>query len=162
MVGAVFCSCPLRATAKPSNPAPATNQTYTPLRMRPDLVTLFQALGDPTRLRLLNLVAAGEVCVCYFIEILDEPQPKISRHLAYLRRAGLVTARRDGKWMHYGLVTPQEPAQAEVLKTVLRVLGSNPKMQRDRAALERACCAVRLPASLQNAPRPELTRARNA
>jgi len=128
--------------------------------MRPDLITLFQALGDPTRLRLLNLMAAGEVCVCYFIEILDEPQPKISRHLAYLRRAGLVAARRDGKWMHYGLVMPQEPAQAEVLKTVLRVLEANPRMQRDRAALERVCCAVRLPASLQNAPKPELSRAR--
>jgi ArsR family transcriptional regulator len=130
--------------------------------MRSDLVTLFQALSDPTRLRLLNLMAAGEVCVCYFVEILDETQPKISRHLAYLRRAGLVSARREGKWMHYGLVGPSDEAQAEVLKTVLGVIAANPRMQRDRLALERVCCAVRLPASLQNAPKPELTRARTS
>jgi ArsR family transcriptional regulator, arsenate/arsenite/antimonite-responsive transcriptional repressor len=128
--------------------------------MKSDLVTLFQALSDPTRLRLLNLMAAGEVCVCYFVEIFDEAQPKISRHLAYLRRAGLVAARRDGKWMHYGLVMPQDPAQAEVLKTVLEVASKDRRMQRDRMALERVCCAARLPAALQNAPRPELVRAR--
>ncbi|MDP9362376.1 MAG: metalloregulator ArsR/SmtB family transcription factor [Acidobacteriota bacterium] len=129
--------------------------------MKPDLVTLFQALGDPTRLRLLNLVAAGDVCVCYFVEILDETQPKISRHLAYLRRAGLVSARRDGKWVHYGLVMPSDAAQAAVLETVLSVIARDRKMQRDRAALEQVCCAVRLPASLQNAPKPELLKARS-
>jgi ArsR family transcriptional regulator len=130
--------------------------------MKSDLVTLFQALGDPTRLRLLNLMAAGEVCVCFFVELLDETQPKISRHLAYLRRAGLVTARRDGKWMHYGLAIPQDPAQAAVLQTVLDVAADDRRMQRDRLALERVCCAVRLPAALQNAPKPELARARTA
>ena len=62
---------------------------------------VFQALGDNTRLRLLNLMGDQEICVCYFVEILEQPQPKISRHLAYLRRAGIVAARRDGKWMHY-------------------------------------------------------------
>lgn len=128
--------------------------------MKSDLVTLFQALGDPTRLRLLNLMAAGEVCVCYFVEIFDEPQPKISRHLAYLRRAGLVAARRDGKWMHYGMVMPSDTAQAQVLKAVLAVLANDRGMQRDRQALERVCCAVRLPPSLQNAPKPELSRVR--
>lgn len=128
--------------------------------MKPDLVTLFQALSDPTRLRLLNLMAAGDVCVCYFVEILDETQPKISRHLAYLRRAGLVSARRDGKWVHYGLVKPQDAAQVAVLETVLGVMASDRTMQRDRAALEHVCCAVRLPAALQNAPKPELVRAR--
>jgi ArsR family transcriptional regulator len=126
--------------------------------MKSDLVTLFQALGDPTRLRLLNLMAAGEVCVCYFVEIFDEAQPKISRHLAYLRRAGLVAARRDGKWMHYGMVTPSDPAQAKVLRSVLDVLAGDRGMQRDRQALEHVCCAARLPASLQNAPKPELSR----
>src|SRR3954454_9403985 len=85
------------------------------------LVTLFQALADPTRLRLLTLMAASEVCVCSFVEVFDEPQPKISRHLAYLRRAGLVTARRDGKWIHYGLAEPSDPAVAEVLNKVLDV-----------------------------------------
>jgi ArsR family transcriptional regulator len=128
--------------------------------MKSDLVTLFQALGDPTRLRLLNLMAAGEVCVCYFVEILDQAQPKISRHLAYLRRAGLVVARRDGKWMHYRIVVPSDPAQAAVLKTALDVIARDRGMQRDRLALERVCCAARVPASLQNAPKPELSRVR--
>ena len=105
-------------------------------------------------------MAAGDVCVCYFVEILDETQPKISRHLAYLRRAGIVSARRDGKWMHYGLVMPSDAAQAAVLETVLGVIAGDRQMQRDRAALEKVCCAVRLPAALQNAPRPELMRAR--
>ncbi|MGA9718757.1 MAG: metalloregulator ArsR/SmtB family transcription factor, partial [Acidobacteriaceae bacterium] len=66
----------------------------------------FQALGDRTRLRLLNLMGGQELCVCYFVQVLQQPQPKISRHLAYLRRAGLVAARREGKWMHYRIVTP--------------------------------------------------------
>jgi|SRR3954452_7357090 ArsR family transcriptional regulator len=124
--------------------------------MQTDLVTLFQALGDPTRLRLLNLLAAGEICVCYFIDVLDDPQPKISRHLAYLRRAGLASARRDGKWMHYSLARPSSPAAARVLDATLEELANDKQMQRDRAQLERACCAVRLPAPLVNAPKPQL------
>jgi len=124
--------------------------------MQPDLVTLFQALGDRTRLRLLNLLAAGEICVCYFIDVLDETQPKISRHLAYLRRAGLAAARRDGKWMHYSLARPSSAAAARVLDATLEELASDKQMQRDRAQLERACCAVRLPAPLVNAPKPQL------
>jgi ArsR family transcriptional regulator len=130
--------------------------------VKTDLVTLFQALADPTRLRLLNLMAAGEVCVCFFVEIFDEPQPKISRHLAYLRRAGVVTARRDGKWMHYSLTMPSDPAVAEVLRKVLEVASRERVMQRDRMTLERVCCAAKLPASLQNAPKPELARSRTS
>jgi ArsR family transcriptional regulator len=128
--------------------------------MNSDLVTLFQALGDATRLRLLNLMAAGEVCVCYFVEILGETQPKISRHLAYLRRAGVVSARREGKWVHYALEMPSDPARASVLKSVLDAMANDRRMQRDRAALEKVCCAVRLSSALQNAPKPELARAR--
>jgi ArsR family transcriptional regulator, arsenate/arsenite/antimonite-responsive transcriptional repressor len=130
--------------------------------VKTDLVTLFQALADPTRLRLLNLMAAGEVCVCFFVEIFDEPQPKISRHLAYLRRAGVVTARRDGKWMHYSLTMPSDPAVAEVLRKVLEVASNERGMQRDRMTLERVCCAAKLPASLQKAPKPELARSRTS
>lgn len=62
---------------------------------------LFKALADRTRLRLINLMGDDEVCVCFFVEVLKLNQPKISRHLAYLRRAGVVASRRDGKWMHY-------------------------------------------------------------
>ena len=69
-----------------------------------NLAGLFAALADTTRLRLLNLMGGREVCVCYFVEILRQGQPKISRHLAYLRKAGLVAARREGKWMHYRIV----------------------------------------------------------
>ena len=65
-----------------------------------DLSPLFAALADRTRLRLLNLMNGREVCVCYFVEILKQSQPKISRHLAYLRNAKIVSARREGKWMH--------------------------------------------------------------
>src|SRR5216110_607201 len=117
------------------------------------LEQLFRALADSTRLRLLNLMNGREVCVCYFVEILKTSQPKISRHLGYLRRAGVVAARRDGKWMHYRLVRPADAQQARALDCVLAVLGEDRQMQRDRAQLERACCAVRLPAALQNAPK---------
>lgn len=120
------------------------------------LVDLFSALADRTRLRLLNLMRRGEVCVCYFVAILDETQPKISRHLAYLRRAGVVQARRDGKWIHYSLARPADPSAAAVLEATLDALERDREMQQDRKSLERACCAVKLPPELENAPRPVL------
>lgn len=135
----------------------ARPRMYTPpMKTAPSLVALFQALADPTRLRLLNLMAAGEVCVCFFVEVLGESQPKISRHLAYLRRAGVVSARRDGKWIHYRLAQPADEGAARVLEATLASLSGDRQMQRDRLALERACCATRLPAALQHAPRPQL------
>src|SRR5262245_62670283 len=69
-----------------------------------DLEKFFVALSDRNRLRLINLMSDDEVCVCFFVEILKMPQPKVSRHLAYLRRAGIVEDRRDGKWIHYRIV----------------------------------------------------------
>ncbi len=66
--------------------------------------TVFRAFADPTRIRLLNLLLEGEVCVCDLCTVLGMSQPKVSRHLAYLRRAGLVTVRREGKWKHYAVV----------------------------------------------------------
>src|SRR6202521_278625 len=101
---------------------------------------LFRALADRTRLRLLNLIADKEICVCYFVEILGMSQPKISRHLAYLRRAGIVTARRDGKWMHYRLAIPRDAAAAAVLQETVKNLARKPEMQRDIARLSSACC----------------------
>lgn len=124
--------------------------------MKSDLVTLFQALADRTRLRLLHLMSLGEVCVCYFVEVLDEGQPKISRHLAYLRRAGLVSARRDGKWIHYSLARPTDADAAALLDATLAALANDREIQRDRVTLESACCATKLPPSLENAPRPAL------
>jgi ArsR family transcriptional regulator len=101
---------------------------------------LFRALADPTRLRLLNLIADREICVCYFVEILGISQPKISRHLAYLRRAGIAAARRQGRWMHYRLVTPQDTAASSILKETLKHLRERPDMRRDYAKLDSACC----------------------
>src|SRR5580704_13562350 len=89
------------------------------MKQKQSLDRLFRALADPTRLRLLNLIADREICVCYFTEVIGAPQPKISRHLAYLRRTGIVAARREGKWMHYSLTTPSSPHAALILKTVL-------------------------------------------
>ena len=115
---------------------------------------LFRALADPTRLRLLNLIADREVCVCYFVGILRIGQPKVSRHLAYLRRAGIVAARRDGRWMHYRLAIPHEPAAADILRATLAHLKSLPQMQRDLARLGSACCAPQRFVELRGAPQP--------
>ena len=122
-----------------------------------DLAGLFAALADATRLRLLNLMAGREVCVCYFVEILRLGQPKISRHLAYLRNAGIVAARREGKWMHYSICPPADATTASILDAVLASLRADKRMQADLAKLDRACCTrqtlVVLP---QDAPRPVL------
>lgn len=115
---------------------------------------LFQALSDHTRLRLLNLMADREVCVCYFIEVLDLPQPTISRHLAYLRRTGLVSARREGKWMHYRITVPRNPVARRLLTDTLRGLASDKEMQQDRWLLKRACCTPEKFLRLQGAPAP--------
>ena len=120
------------------------------------LAGIFAALADTTRLRLLNLMAGREVCVCYFVEILGQGQPKISRHLAYLRRAGIVAARREGKWMHYRITPPADAAVASIFNATLRSFGSDRKMQADRARLDRACCAPHRLVIPEGAPRPAL------
>jgi ArsR family transcriptional regulator, arsenate/arsenite/antimonite-responsive transcriptional repressor len=114
----------------------------------------FVALSDRTRLRLLNLMGEDEVCVCFFVEVLETNQPKISRHLAYLRRAGVVAARREGKWMHYRIVSPPDPHAAHVLREVRAWLAEDDEMKRDRARLIKVCCAPSPPVQLQGAPRP--------
>ena len=114
----------------------------------------FKALADRTRLRLLNLMRNDEVCVCFFVEILKTNQPKISRHLAYMRRAGIVDSRRDGSWMHYRIVQPSDSDAARVLKATLEWLATDREIQKDRERLERVCCAPELPVSIQGAPRP--------
>ena len=119
-----------------------------------DMERFFQALGDNTRLRLLNLMGDQEICVCYFVEILGQPQPKISRHLAYLRNAGIVTTRRDGKWMHYRIVMPPNPGATKVLRNILEWLKEEKFMQADRSKLTRACCAPEKFVTLQGAPLP--------
>jgi ArsR family transcriptional regulator len=119
-----------------------------------DMERFFQALGDNTRLRLLNLMGDQEICVCYFVEILNQPQPKISRHLAYLRNAGIVTTRRDGKWMHYRIVMPPNEGAAKVLQEILQWLKEEKTMQADRAKLTKACCTPEKFVTLLGAPPP--------
>ena len=119
---------------------------------------LFKGLADRTRLRLLNLMAGQEVCVCFFVEILNVSQPMISRHLAYLRRTGLVAARRQGKWMHYRIVNPENPFARQLLTDTLRWLSTDKEMQHDRSRLTRASCAPEKFVTLQGAPAPTPTR----
>lgn len=101
---------------------------------------------------MLNLMAGGEVCVCNFVEILGQGQPKISRHLAYLRRAGIVAARRDGKWMHYSICPPSDASAGALLDSVLKSLASDEQMRADRAKLERFCCAPENRVVVDSAP----------
>jgi ArsR family transcriptional regulator len=119
-----------------------------------DMERFFLALADRTRLRLLHLIGEDEVCVCFFVEVFRTNQPKISRHLAYLRRAGLVTARREGKWMHYRLSPPEEPHARRIFTQVLEWLKQDSEMQRDRTRLVSLCCSPRPPVQIQGAPRP--------
>jgi ArsR family transcriptional regulator len=120
-----------------------------------DMELLFRALADRTRLRLLNLIGHDEVCVCYFVEALKTPQPKISRHLAYLRKAGIVGARREGKWIHYRVIEPGDERAAQVLRNIQEWMTSDREMQRDRNRLVQMCC-VKGPAHLRAAPKPVL------
>jgi ArsR family transcriptional regulator len=119
-----------------------------------DLVRLFAALADPTRLRLLNLMDGREVCVCYFVEILKQGQPKISRHLAYLRNAGIVSARREGKWMHYSIERPEDARAESILDATLMSLKADKEMQSDLARLGQACCEPQRFVTLYGAPVP--------
>src|SRR5689334_20387640 len=95
----------------------------------------FAALADRTRLRLLNLLGDGEVCVCFFADTLGTNNPKISRHLAYLKRAGLVKGRRDGKWVHYSLVKPSDAGAREIFDATMKMLGRDKTMEKDRKRL---------------------------
>src|ERR1051325_3134985 len=107
-----------------------------------DMESLFKTLADATRLRILGLLLAGEVCVCDLHESLKIPQSKASRHLAYLRRAGLVTTRRDGLWMHYRLGTLPNPVLAAIGDAVRHALTHLDTVQRDGSRLQKrtGCC----------------------
>jgi len=102
---------------------------------------MFRAFSDRTRLRILHLLCNGELCVCDLVTVLNVSQPKASRHLAYLRRAGLVLARKEGLWMHYSLA----PATSEFHRKLLDCLGccftDVPQLARDDQRLARCGCA---------------------
>lgn len=144
-----------KAYASANTSVKANVYTGSMLKTKPvPLDQLFRALADPTRLRLINLMSEQEVCVCYFIEVIGAPQPKISRHLAYLRRAGLVAARREGKWMHYRLMAPRDSHAASILKTTIEALKENKEIQRDSERLNRACCGPKSLVQVLGAPAP--------
>lgn len=106
------------------------------IAIKPDRV--FRALSDPTRLRILHLLLAGEVCVCDIVGVLGCPQPTASRHLAYLRSAGLVTVRKEGVWCHYQLAAVVTEFDAAVRKCI-QSCGEMPKLAKDAERLKNSC-----------------------
>ncbi len=114
---------------------------------------LFKSLGDATRLRILGLLLTGEVCVCDIHESLKIPQPKASRHLAYLRRSGLVETRRDGLWVHYRLGRLADPVLSAVVDAVRHALAHDAAVQRDAERLQkRTGCCVPTPGDVAGSP----------
>ncbi|MEQ9461948.1 MAG: metalloregulator ArsR/SmtB family transcription factor [Phycisphaeraceae bacterium] len=102
--------------------------------------SLFRAFADRTRLRILNLLSDhDELCVCDIIAALDLPQAKVSRHLAYLRRAGLVDTRREGQWVHYRLRQASSPLHTRLLDCLRCCLHEVPELKADRQRLARCC-----------------------
>ena len=120
-----------------------------------EMESLFLALADKTRLRLLNLMRENEICVCFFTEVLGESQPKISRHLAYMRNAGIVSARREGKWMNYKIEFPENPYAADLLKNTLFWLKAQDDLREDYENLRKVCCSVEAPVTIARAPVPK-------
>ena len=125
--------------------------------------TLFKALADETRLRIVGLLLTGEVCVCHIHESLKIPQSKASRHLAYLRRSGLVETRRDGLWIHYRLGRASDPVLAAIVDAVRHALAHVDGVRKDAERLQRRTgCCVPTPGDVTRNPccSPSLTGAR--
>jgi ArsR family transcriptional regulator, arsenate/arsenite/antimonite-responsive transcriptional repressor len=122
---------------------------YSAMRMKHQVVDtldgsveLFKAFADPLRLRLLNLLAQGEVCVCHLHGALDLPQSTVSRHLAYLRKRGLVVGRKEGLWVHYRLAKPAGELHRTLTACLEACLAGNDTLREDRDRLDgRGCCA---------------------
>ncbi len=117
------------------------------------LERVLDALADPLRARILSILAEHEVCVCYLVEVLHTVQPVVSRHLAALRRAGLVDSRRDGKWIHYRVRKPENESASELLSEALRHLKRVRQTQIDFAKL--GACTKRRTEHLKDAPLPQ-------
>lgn len=101
-------------------------------KLLPQMAAFLKACADQTRLRLINLLAAeGEVCVCHLVDVLGANQPKVSRHLAYLKRAGLVTDRKDGLWVHYRLAEPLANHAKQLIECINSCFAESPEMRRD-------------------------------
>ena len=129
------------------------------------LVQIYQCLCDPTRLRILNLLSEGELCVCHVQKILGEPQVKVSKHLAYLRSHGMVRARRSANWMLYGLPEERSPELSANLACLQDCAREDPLFMADAERLRRlrttlsksspVCCAepAQTARRIQKAPR---------
>ena len=105
----------------------------------------FAAFSDPTRLRILHLLCDGELCVGDLVEILDMPQPTVSRHLAYLRRSALVETRKSGLWMYYSLTTAKSTFHARLLDCLEACFADVPELKKDAARAKKlrqkgGCC----------------------
>lgn len=117
-----------------------------------DLASFFMALADGTRLRLLNLMRDGEVCVCFFTEVLGVSQPKVSRHLAYLRNAGIVDARRDGKWMHYRIRLQEWEGAQRILEVILDMMSRREELRAEYVRYRTICSSPDLLVQIARTP----------
>ena len=108
---------------------------------KPSAEALFRACSDSTRLRILNLLrTGGEVCVCDLVSTIGGPQPKISRHLAYLRRSGLVAARKHGLWSYYSLAPARGVLHRKLLDCLSNCCTKHPEMTKDAKRYKQKCC----------------------
>jgi ArsR family transcriptional regulator len=107
--------------------------------VKPSVDRMFRAFADRTRLRILYLLRPGELCVCDLVRVIGVPQPKISRHLAYLKKSGLVTARKDGFWMHYKLAPAKNAFHQKLIECLSCCLGDVPELARDAKQLSNGC-----------------------
>jgi ArsR family transcriptional regulator len=117
---------------------PASAVTAPALGVAP-LTRLFRALGDETRLRMVALLAHGELCGCHFETALGVGQPNVSRHLGVLRAAGVVVSRREGPWVYYAIAPQAHAATAAMLSAVIEAFGAARAVRADHARLRRAC-----------------------
>jgi ArsR family transcriptional regulator len=112
------------------------------LKQRPSRVdVMFRAFSDRTRLRLLHLLRAGETCVCDLVSVLAVPQPKVSRHLAYLRKAGLVEGRKEGLWMYYKLTPAKNRFHEKLLECLATCYADVPELADDARKLAGGRCS---------------------
>ena len=109
-----------------------------PVKNRVDV--MFRAFSDRTRLRILHLLKSGELCVCDLVRVIGSPQPKISRHLSYLRKAGLVLSRRDGLWMYYRLTPATGSFHKKLMECLGCCFGDVPELAKDAVKLGKPCC----------------------
>ncbi|MBX3157296.1 MAG: winged helix-turn-helix transcriptional regulator [Deltaproteobacteria bacterium] len=103
------------------------------------LTKLFRALGEETRVRIVALLAHGELCVCHIETALELSQPNVSRHLGILRAAGVVDARRDGTWVYYRLAAQEHAVVQELLTALAQAFGAERAIRSDHAKLRKAC-----------------------